>query len=287
MKCLMKTRPLTIVISALLAVEISRAQSVPALERLPFQRWVETLSPDGKQVVAINPPKERAIAGQFSLSQENITTEITDAYRYDGNVVVFGWSGHSNGIVTVIDAVDGKEKLQLLVNERSRFVTPNGALVYAHWFVPGAFEPDDSVWLLDLNHPFPQPKVVVPNVAEQVGLQIYPSAKDPKGRHTLVAMLPSGDGRTLFLADRLGVGPESREVCFVAIDLSNLSNVMNRHNCMDERALSGYPPDQIRSRNLTITTSGGLQYSIRVAGEADKEERFEVDTATLTPSKAK
>jgi hypothetical protein len=136
-----------------LALSIARREDVSPLQRLPFKRWVETLSPDGKRVVAFEPPKDRAIAGVFSLSQENITTEITDAYRYHDNILVFEWSGHSVDIVTIIDAATGKEKLELLVNERSRFITPSGALIDNRWFVQGAFEPHDSMWVVNLNHP--------------------------------------------------------------------------------------------------------------------------------------
>jgi hypothetical protein len=108
-----------------------------ALQRLTFQ----------------TPPKVGAIAGVWSLGHENITTEITDAYRYHDKIVTFGWAGNFNGVVTIIDATTGKEKLELLVNERSRLITPSGALIYSHWFVKGAYEPDDSVWMLDLNRP--------------------------------------------------------------------------------------------------------------------------------------
>lgn len=260
------------------------AQSVP-LERLPFQRWVETLSPDGKQVVAITPPKERAIAGQFSLSPANITTEIADAFRYGDNAVVFGWSGHSNGIVTVIDAVSGKEKLELLVDERLRVIAPSGALIYAHWFVSGAFERSDSVWLLNLNRPFPQPKFIAPGVADEIGVRIYPAAKSPKEHDTLVGLVKGESGRTVYLADVVSMETESNNICFVAIDVSDLSRVTMRHHCTNENSLTGYPSDQIASRNLSMTPSGVLLYSVSESGKTNIEEKFDVDMATLTASK--
>lgn len=274
---------LRVLILGTLALE-ARAENGP-LQRLPFQRWVETLSPDGKQVLAISPPKKRAVDGRFSLSSGNITTEITDAYRYGDNLVVFGWSGHSNGIVTVTDAINGKEKLELLVDEQFRVITPSGAIVYAHWFVPGAFERSDSVWLLDLNRPFPEPKFITPGVANEVGFQIYPASISPKGQHTVVGMLKDDSGRTVYLADVSSIGTESKDICFVAIEVSNLNKVTNRCHCTDESSLVGHQSNQIGSRDLTVTTSGGLLYSVSVGGKAATTERFNVDPATLTASK--
>jgi hypothetical protein len=259
---------LRVLILGLLALEA-------CTENLPLKRL---------QVLAVSPPKQRAVAGQFSLNPENITTEITDAYRYGDNIVVFGWSGHSNGIVTVIDAINGKEKLELLIDERRRVVSPSGALVYAHWFVPGAFTRSDSVWLVDLNRPFPQPNFITPGIADEVGLQIYPATKLPKGHHTLVGMLKDEGSRTVYLADVSSQRSESNDICFVAIDVSDSIRVTNRAHCTDESSLTGYPSKQIGSRNLTMTRSGVLRYSVSVSGRANTELNFAVDTATLTAS---
>lgn len=279
-----RTQCLTKVFLLGMLVFEARAQNVP-LQRLPFQRWVEKVSPDGKQVLTISPPKERAVAGQFSLSPNNITTEITDAYRYRDYIVVFGWSGHSNGIVTIIDAIDGKEDLELLVDEQFRTITPSGAIVYAHWFVPGAFERSDSVWLLDLNRALPKPKFVTAGVADEIGFQIYPAVKPPEGRHTLVDMLKDNGGQTVYLGDLVNVGNKPSDMCFVAVDVSDLRKVTNRQHCTDESSLTGYPASQIRSRNLTITPAGALLYSVNITGEAVTKETFNVDTTTLTASR--
>ena len=271
------------VIQALLWLGFAKAQDVAPLQRLPFTSWVETPTPDGKQVVS--PPKDRTIAGDYRLSGDNPTSEVTDAYRYRGNIVVFGWAGHYNGMVTVIDAATGKEKLELLVNERSRLITPNGALIYAHWHVGGEFERDDSIWLLDLNHPFPWPKPHLPlDAAEELGFRIYPSAQDPKGRHNLGEMAPSEDGRDIFFADRPIVAGQPQKVCFVAIHVADLNRVTDKHNCVEEKMLTGYSPEEIRGASLAFSTPGVLQYAVSVAGEPSKAE-FTVDTVTLVPSR--
>ena len=257
------------IIPILLALSATHAQDVSPLRPLPFKS------------------KERAIAGVFSLSPENITTEITGAYRYRDRIVVFGWSGHSNGIVTVIDAATGKEILELLVNERFRFIIPAGALIYAHWFVVGAYERDDSVWLLDLNHPVPRPKSNLgANVTDQAGVQIYPSATGPHLRHRLTEMLPADDGQTLYLVDRPVPAVRAQEVCLVAINIMNLNRVTDNHNCVDEKKLTGYSPGEIVATSLTFTPRGTLQYTVTAAGETGKTESFTVNPTTLTPSRA-
>ncbi len=257
------------IIPILLALSATHAQDVSPLRPLPFKS------------------KERAIAGVFSLSPENITTEITGAYRYRDRIVVFGWSGHSNGIVTVINTATGKEILELLVNERFRFITPAGALIYAHWFVVGAYERDDSVWLLDLNHPVQRPKSNLgANVTDQAGFQIYPSAAVPHLRHGLTEMLPADDGQTLYLVDRPFQALGAQKVCFVAINVVNLNRVTDNHNCVDEKKLTGYSPGEIVATSLTFTPPGALRYSVTPAGETGKTETFTVNPITLTPSRA-
>ena len=269
---------------ALMSSLVMRAQDNAPLQPLPFKSRVEVLSADGKQVVDIQPPKKRAIAGVWSLADENITTEITSAYRYHDDIIAFGWAGNFNGVVTIIDATFGREKLELLVNERSRFITPGGLLLYEHWFVKGAYEPDDSLWMLDLNRPFPRAKSALGgSVAEESGVRIYPVVTDPKVRHRLGQPVVTKDGRDVFLADRPVNPSNSGQVCFVRINVSVVTHPVDRSKCVDETILTGSPPGAPQITALAMDETARLVYSVTSAGGAGKKEEFTIDKDTLSP----
>ena len=252
---------------------VERAQENAPLQPLPFKGRVEVLSADGKRVVDIGTPKKGAIAGGWSLADGSITTEITAAYRYHNHIIAFGWAGNYNGIVTIIDANSGKENLELLVNESSRFVTASGLLLYEHWFVKGTYEPDDSLWMLDLNRPFPHAKSVVfgGNVAEEIGVRIYPFVTDPKVRHRLGQPVVTEDGRDVYLADRPVNPSNPGQVCFVRINVSDFTHPVERSKCVDETILAGYPPDEPHLTALALDETGGLVYSVTSVGEYEKK----------------
>ena len=262
---------------------VVEGQVTSAVESLPFRSRVEIKSSDGKRVISFAPPKDRSIADTWSLTPANITTELTDAYRYGDRIIAFGWSGNFNGVVTIIDAKSGREQMELLVNERSRFITPSGALVYKRWFVKEAFEPDDSIWMLDLTHPLPRPSSVIGNVADLVGTRIYSTDQDGRVRHRFSNLVSLGKGQDLFLADRPIAASGSPQVCFVRISVSAVNQATNKRNCMNEGVLVGYLPSAIQSTSLIVSSTNDLIYTV-AGGDAGKTEDFSIDPVTLIPA---
>ncbi len=100
---------------------------------------------------------------------------------------VFGWIGSNSGLITVIDAATGKEKLEFL-NLGSR-VTPKRLIVFER-FYPHFSDPSivsDAIAELDLKQPIPHNVPAQPNenLAEQVGTTIYPQVPTPGLRHEI------------------------------------------------------------------------------------------------------
>ena len=233
--------------------------------------------------------QDRAIAGVWSLDDKNITTEITEAYRYRDNIIVFGWAGNYNGVVTIVDANAGKEKLELLVNERSRFITTSGILIYAHWFVKGVYEPDDSLWLLNLNRPFASHKSVSAwaGYVEEVGVRIYPRVKDSNARHQFGQPVVTKDGRDVFLADRTVHPAKPDQVCFVHISVSDVDHPVEKHNCVEEKRLPGYSAGPLQVTKLELRSSGELVYLVTSRSDpGGKTQEFTINKDNLSVAPA-
>jgi hypothetical protein len=173
--------------------------------------------------------------------------------------------------------------MELLVNERSRFLTPTGALAYKRWFVKGADEPNDSIWMLDLTHPLPRPASGIGNVAEVAGIRTYPTEQDERVRHRFSDLVTISEGQDLFLVDRPLAPSGPPQVCFVRISVSAVNHATNKRNCMNLENLVGYLPSGIQSTSLIVNSAGHLIYSVE-GRKTDKTEDFTIDPVTLVPS---
>lgn len=63
----------------------------------------------------------------------------------------------------------------------------------------------------------------------------------------------------------------------------NLNRVTDKHNCVDEKTLTGYSPDRIKSTSQTFTARGALRYSVTAPGESGKTKTFTVNGSETSP----
>jgi len=219
----------------------------------------------------------------WNLGPFNRTTEISAAYRYKNDVVIFGFVERA-GLTTIIDAATGEEQLEFLSWEP--LITSNGLILFKRFYPASADYTvvDESIAELDLKGTVPHdvPSEPYGKHADDVGATIYPRAPTTDVRHYVRFFFTADGGTLLFALDQLSSG----EVCLVRMQLPATSGSAMKQRCVAPETFGAHSLAFYDSagdgsiENFVENNSGSLTLTVETESRS-VDRSFQIDKNSL------